>query len=394
MRRSPEGGSQQGIAVAGFFRRRGLYGTMIKQRDLTVYREMLSQLEEEHHLSRKAYEELIGYRWSLSSPDKYDLAVELDQDLFKRAVRCRERIFGNRIYMRGLIEFTNYCRNDCYYCGIRRENSNIKRYRLSREQILACCDSGYRLGYRTFVLQGGEDAYFTDDRICDIVSTIKKRYSDCAVTLSIGERSRESYIRYFQAGADRYLLRHETADERHYQYLHPASQSLIYRKECLRMLKEIGYQVGAGFMVDSPGQTIENLAEDLEYLWTLQPHMIGIGPFISHQDTPFCNEPNGVAEHTLFLLGILRLMFPCALLPATTALGTLAEDGRMRGILAGANVIMPNLSPREIRAHYSLYDNKCCTGEESAECTSLIQGRMQAIGVQLVVDRGDYPRTL
>ena len=364
---------------------------MIKQNDMEKYRKMLSQLEEKHHLSKQEYEELISYRWSLSSLNVCDLADELDQDLFERAGRCRERNFGNKIYIRGLIEFTNYCRNNCYYCGIRRENSHVERYRLSREQILSCCDSGYRLGYRTFVLQGGEDPYFTDDRICDIVSTMKQRYPDCAVTLSIGERNRESYVRYFQAGADRYLLRHETADENHYRYLHPASLSLVHRKECLRMLKEIGYQVGAGFMVDSPGQTVGNLAEDLEYLWGLQPHMIGIGPFISHQDTPFCNESNGIVEHTLFLLGILRLMFPCALLPATTALGTLAEDGRVRGILAGANVIMPNLSPRRIRKYYSLYDNKRCTGEESAECIRSVQSRLQAIGVQPVIDRGDYP---
>lgn len=364
---------------------------MEKQNSIKEYEGILSQLEIHHHVSTSACKKLLGYRWSLSSADRSGVADELDQMLFEKAVRCRERTFGKKIYIRGLIEFTNHCRNNCYYCGIRRDNSNIERYRLSKEQILDCCAAGYHLGYRTFVLQGGEDPYFTDDRICDIVSSIRSKYPDCAVTLSIGERSRESYVRYFQAGAERYLLRHETADETHYHHLHPDSLSLVHRKKCLDVLKQIGYQVGAGFMVDSPGQTIETLAEDLEYLWELQPHMIGIGPFIPHQDTPLGNEPGGSVEHTLFLLGILRLMFPRALLPATTALGTLAEDGRERGILAGANVIMPNLSPKQVRKLYSLYDNKRCVEEEAAECTCCIQSRVHRIGCEVVVDRGDYP---
>lgn len=361
------------------------------QNNIKEYEEILSRLETHHHVSGSAYKKLLGYRWSLSSPDQSGLANELDQTLFEKAVKCREQIFGKKIYMRGLIEFTNYCRNNCYYCGIRRENSRVERYRLSKEQILDCCATGYHLGYRTFVLQGGEDPYFTDDRICDIVSSIRSKYSDCAITLSIGERSKESYTRYFQAGAERYLLRHETADEAHYHSLHPDALSLVHRKKCLMILKQIGYQVGAGFMVDSPGQTIDTLTEDLEYLWELQPHMIGIGPFIPHQDTPLGNEPSGSVEHTLFLLGILRLMFPRALLPATTALGTLAEDGRERGILAGANVIMPNLSPKKVRKLYSLYDNKRCVEEEAAECTCCIQNRVHRIGCEVVVDRGDYP---
>lgn len=350
--------------------------------------ELIEQLEQNHHLTKQEFQELLELRFATGNIDEQQ---EMDQVLFAKARKIQNRVFGNQIYIRGLIEFTNYCKNNCYYCGIRRENGEVERYRLSKEQILDCCKEGYQLGYRTFVLQGGEDPNFTDDRICDIVSSMKENHPDCAITLSLGERERESYERFYQAGAERYLLRHETADERHYRRLHPPELSLEHRKACLKALKEIGYQVGAGFMVGSPGQTVEHLAEDLEFLWELQPHMIGIGPFISHKETPFANEKNGSVEQTLFLIGILRLMFPKCLIPATTALGTLAADGRERGILAGANVIMPNLSPVSVREQYSLYDNKICTGEESAQCTQCIQNRMKSIGKRIVVDRGDYP---
>jgi len=298
--------------------------------------------------------------------------------------------FGNKIYIRGLIEFTNYCKNDCYYCGIRCGNKNVTRYRLTKEQILSCCAIGYKLGFRTFVLQGGEDPFFSDEVLVDIVSTIKSGHNDCAITLSIGERSYESYKALFAAGADRYLLRHETANADHYGRLHPAILSLSHRLQCLNMLKEIGYQVGTGFMVGSPFQTIDNLIEDLLFIKKFKPEMIGIGPFIPHHDTPFRDKTAGTLEQTLRLIAILRLLLPKALIPATTALGTIDPSGRERGILAGANVVMPNLSPFEARENYSLYDNKLCTNEESAEGLKQLQKRLQQIGYEILVDRGDY----
>ncbi|MHC1717540.1 MAG: [FeFe] hydrogenase H-cluster radical SAM maturase HydE [Acidaminococcaceae bacterium] len=298
--------------------------------------------------------------------------------------------FGHNIYIRGLIEFTNYCKNDCYYCGIRCSNQKARRYRLTKEQILSCCESGYQLGFRTFVLQGGEDPFFTDTVMVDIIKAIKTAYPDTAITLSIGERSYASYKAMYDAGADRYLLRHETANPEHYARLHPANLSLKNRLECLQMLKEIGYQVGTGFMVGSPYQTIDNLIEDLLFIRDFKPQMIGIGPFIPHHDTPFHDKIAGTMELTLRLIATLRLMLPKALIPSTTALGTIAPDGREQGILAGANVVMPNLSPVETRKDYLLYDNKICTGEEAAECNFCLQSRLQSIGYKIVVDRGDY----
>lgn len=312
--------------------------------------------------------------------------------LFGKSREVAVKHFGNSIYTRGLIEFTNYCKNNCYYCGIRCSNSHAERYRLSTDEILSCCKIGYELGFRTFVLQGGEDFYYSDDDIVDIVKKIKADYSDCAVTLSIGERSYESYKRYFDAGVDRYLLRHETANEEHYKKLHPKSLSLSNRKQCLYNLKEIGFQVGTGFMIGSPYQTMENIVEDLIFIKDFSPEMVGMGPFIPHKDTIFADKPAGTVELTLLLIAIVRLLLPNALIPATTALGTISPDGRERGILAGANVVMPNLSPVSVRKKYLLYDNKICTGEEAAECNNCLQNRMKSIGYQLVVDRGDYKR--
>ena len=314
---------------------------------------------------------------------------QLRNYLANEANTVKQQYFGNKIYIRGLIEFTNYCKNDCLYCGIRCSNQHAQRYRLSREDILDCCTEGYSLGFRTFVLQGGEDAYFNDERMADIVSTIRHQFPDCAITLSLGERSRESYQRLFDAGADRYLLRHETADKSHYESLHPSAMSYDNRMRCLYDLKEIGYQTGCGFMVGSPYQTAEHLASDLCFIQEFKPHMVGIGPYISHKDTPFADKPNGTLEDTLLLISILRLMQPNLLLPATTALGTIAPDGRELGILAGANVVMPNLSPTGVRKQYSLYDNKICTGDESAQCIQCLRNRMQSIGHEIVVSRGD-----
>lgn len=310
--------------------------------------------------------------------------------LFALAQKTAQKSFGRQIFVRGLIEFTNYCKNDCYYCGIRRSNKNAARYRLTQEEILECCRAGYGLGFRTFVLQGGEDYFYSDEDIAAIVRAIKAQHPDCAVTLSIGERSRKTYALWKQAGADRYLLRHETADFAHYAKLHPAELSAKNRQNCLYTLKELGYQAGAGFMVGSPYQTAENLADDLMFLQKLRPQMIGIGPFIPHHDTPFKDEPAGSVELTLVLLAVLRLLFPHVLLPATTALGTLAPGGRLLGIKAGANVIMPNLSPQNVRGKYLLYDNKLHTGAEAAEALNELQREVASIGYQIVSARGDY----
>ncbi len=310
--------------------------------------------------------------------------------LRQKAQKCSLEHFGNRVYIRGLIEISNICKNDCYYCGIRKSNKNAVRYRLDGEQILSCCHSGYELGFRTFVLQGGEDGYFSDSVMCGIISNIKNKYPDCAVTLSLGERSRDSYQRLFEAGADRYLLRHETADALHYSKLHPKQMSFENRIKCLYDLKQIGFQTGAGFMVGSPYQTPETLAEDLMFIQRLAPQMCGIGPFIPHRDTIFKNEKSGSVRLTLLLLSVIRLLQPDILLPSTTALGTADPEGREKGILHGANVVMPNLSPLAHRKDYSLYDNKICMGDEAAECISCLKNRMKKIGYDIVTDRGDF----
>lgn len=320
-----------------------------------------------------------------------------DDSLRLKANELRSFYYGNKVYIRGLIEITNYCKNNCLYCGIRCANKNISRYRLTKDNILACCKEGYQLGFRTFVLQGGEDNAFTDSIICDIVYSIKTLYSDCAVTLSLGEKSYKSYKEYFNAGANRYLLRHETACENHYSQLHPSNMSLSKRKQCLFDLKDIGYQVGSGFMVGSPYQTLNNLVEDLLFLQELEPDMIGIGPYILHSDTPFAGGPmsqlySNRLELTLKLISILRIMFPYALIPATTALGTLHDDGRKLGILSGANVVMPNLSPNNVRELYNLYNNKKHSEDESAQEIAHLKEAMNDIGYEIVTDIGNVNR--
>lgn len=312
------------------------------------------------------------------------------QSLFAAAQKICRFVYGDRVFIRGLIEVSDYCKNDCYYCGIRRSNRRAERYRLDDETILTCCRNGYDLGFRTFVLQGGEDPLFTDERLEALIGEIKKRWPEVAVTLSLGERGEESYRRLFEAGADRYLLRHETIVGEHYRKLHPQAMSLRNRLGCLETLKAIGYQVGCGMMVGSPYQKMEYLIEDLRFLQRFQPHMVGIGPFLPHGDTPFCDEPGGSAELTLRLLAVVRLMLPEVLLPATTALSTAADDGRERGILAGANVVMPNLSPPDARKKYMLYDNKRSFGKEAAEGLAQLRESMTEIGYRVVVDRGDY----
>ena len=339
---------------------------------------IIDKLAQEHSLSPEEYRLLLdGY-----SPEIAAYAAE-------KAVALRKSVYGNEVYIRGLIEISNICRNDCLYCGIRCGNKDCSRYRLTEEEILSCCGEGYRLGFRTFVLQGGEDPYFTDDVLVSLLKEIKRRHSDCAVTLSLGERAKESYRRLREAGADRYLLRHETADRQHYQKLHPHMLSFDTRMQCLQDLKDLGYQVGCGFMVGSPYQTGEHLAKDLKFVETFSPAMCGIGPFIPHHATPFAKEPAGTMEMTLYLLSLLRLIKPSLLLPATTALGTIHPRGRELGILAGANVVMPNLSPASVRKKYELYNDKLCTDEESAENKKDLERRMESIGYRVVTARGD-----
>lgn len=310
------------------------------------------------------------------------------QHLTNRADMVRREHYGTDVYIRGLIEFTNYCRNNCYYCGIRRDNKEALRYRLTSQEILECCEEGYRLGFRTFVLQGGEDGFFTRDKVCQIVSSIKNKYADCAVTLSIGEWDRESYQAFYDAGADRYLLRHETACLEHYSKLHPEDMSLNVRKECLFTLKDIGYQVGSGFMVGSPYQTIDNLVEDIFFLAELKPHMIGIGPFITHKDTPFADMNSGSLDMTLKLISILRLSHPRALIPATTALGSIHPKGRELGLKAGANVVMPNLSPAGVKDKYMIYDGKLNSGAEAAQGLEELKKSVIDIGYNIVTNIG------
>lgn len=313
------------------------------------------------------------------------------QYLFEKAKKQKEAIFGNGIFIRGLIEISNICKNNCYYCGIRKDNKNCQRYRLGRDDILECCKEGYDLGFRTFVLQGGEDGYYTDRILADIISSIKNNHPDCAITLSLGEKSKESYRLLKDAGADRYLLRHETATKEHYNMLHPKTMSFEKRMECLYNLCEIGFQVGCGFMVGSPYQTNEMIVKDIEFIGEFKPEMCGIGPFIPHKDTKFNKFAAGSVQLTCILLSIIRLLHPTVLLPATTALGTLDEFGREKGIMAGANVVMPNLSPSSVRNKYMLYDNKLSDGAESAEAKCELEKRLTSIGCEITMGRGDAP---
>ena len=342
-------------------------------------KELIERLERERDLTNAEFAVLL------------DQSSGADRDfLFERARAVRDAHYGRKVYIRGLIELTNYCKNDCLYCGIRKSNVSCERYRLTKEQILSCCESGYALGFRTFVLQGGEDGWYTDERMTDIVRAMRQAYPDCAITLSLGERGRESFKRLYDAGANRYLLRHETADEAHYARLHPVSMTLTHRLQCLRDLKEIGFQTGAGFMVGSPYQTTECIVRDFRFLQELKPQMVGLGPFSPHHATPLKDFPAGSTERTLLCLSIVRLLLPNVLLPATTALATIDGDGRIKGMNAGCNVVMPNLSPLEDRSKYLLYDNKASSGEEAAESLRALREHLAAAGYEVVIDRGDY----
>lgn len=340
--------------------------------------DLINKLEKNHSLSLEEYEYLLTNR-----------NEEYAKILAEKATDIRKKIYGNDVYIRGLIEISNVCKNDCLYCGIHRGNKNCERYRLTDDEILSCCDEGYLLGFRTFVMQGGEDPYFDDDKICSLVSKIKRRYPDCAVTLSLGEKSFDSYKKLYDSGADRYLLRHETADGEHYGKLHPKELSFENRIECLQNLKKIGFQTGCGFMVGSPYQTVKNIAKDLKFIEEFKPEMCGIGPFIPHKDTCFKDEKAGTVELTCYLLSIVRLISPNILLPSTTALGSIDPTGREKGILSGANVVMPNLSPYDVRNKYELYNNKIYGGAEAASNLNELKKRMEKIGYRIVTARGD-----
>lgn len=342
---------------------------------------LIDKLNHDKHLDLEEYQILV---------EAY--SKEVAEYAGRLAVERRKEIYGNKVFIRGLIEISNICKNDCYYCGIRKSNLSCDRYRLTKQEILSCCEEGYGLGFRTFVMQGGEDGYFSDKVLCDIVSAIRKKYPDCAITLSMGEREKDSYQKLYEAGADRYLLRHETADKKHYEKLHPDQMSYENRMRCLSQLKEIGFQTGCGFMVGSPFQTSWSLAKDLKFIEEFQPDMCGIGPFIPHKDTMFAREKAGTVDFTCYLLSLIRLICPGVLLPATTALGTLDRQGREKGILAGANVVMPNLSPMGVRGKYILYDNKISSGQESAQGLEELKERMKAIRYEVVFERGDVRR--
>ena len=340
---------------------------------------LIDKLEAENSLSRDEWRTLIR-----------GISVETMEYAAKKARAVADKIYGKDIFIRGIVEFSNTCSRNCYYCGLRAGNTGLERYRLSPEDIRECCRSGYEYGFRTFVLQSGEDPYYDADTICSVVRRIKEEFPDCAVTLSIGEKSYEEYKAYKDAGADRYLLRHETANEEHYKKLHPENMSWKNRMRCLKDLKDLGYQTGCGIMIGSPHQTVECLVDDMMFMQDFKPEMIGLGPFLPHSDTPFKDEPKGSYEMTLYLISLCRLLLPEVLLPATTALGTIKPDGREQGVLAGANVIMPNLSPVQVRDKYMLYDNKICTGEASGECKACIEARVKSVGYQVAITRGDH----
>lgn len=342
-------------------------------------RELIEKLKRERRLSEDNWVRIF------ESFDEEDLAFAMET-----AREIATSRFGRKIFFRGIVEFTNVCRNDCYYCGIRASNSNCARYRLDEEDIIACCEDGYAHGFRTFVLQGGEDPYYTKEKMCGIVRSISERFPDCAVTMSIGELDRDYYQSLYDAGARRYLLRHETADREHYAMLHPAPQSLESRMRCLKDLKEIGFQTGCGIMVGSPHQTSLHIAKDMMFMADFEPEMVGLGPFIPHRDTPFRDEPAGSVELTLLVIALTRIMLPDALIPSTTALGTAEADGRQKGVLAGCNVVMPNLSPLEVRKKYMLYDGKVGTDMSAETGIRTLRAQMEEIGYEVVVTRGDF----
>ena len=344
-------------------------------------RELIERLASDHRLDASQMGELLRSATQ-------DLNVL--QQLRDNAVRTAREQFGLGIYIRGLIELSSFCKCDCLYCGLRRSNRTAERYRLTHEEVMACCREGYALGFRTFVLQGGEDGTHTDEWLVELISDMRRTYPDVAITLSLGERTEESYRRLKEAGANRYLLRHEAANEELYASLHPSSKGLKHRLECLEALKRCGYQTGMGMMIGVKGQSVDHIVEDLLLIERMQPEMVGIGPFLPHKATPLGSEPAGELNMVLATIAIVRLMLPKALLPSTTALATLHPRGRLEGILSGANVVMPNLSPSDVRAKYAIYENKASWGKEAAEGLSALESELNTIGYHIDYARGDF----
>lgn len=341
--------------------------------------EIIDKLNREKKLESAQWHKLIS---SFSKEDK-EYARNIAQ-------KITEEKFGNKVFFRGIIEFSNICNNDCLYCGIRHSNDKASRYCLTKKEIMLSCKEGYKLGYRTFVLQGGENEFVKSENFINLIRDIKSKYPDCAITLSVGECERKFYEEMYLAGADRYLLRHESADEEHYKKLHPKDMSLKNRIRCLRDLKEIGFQTGCGIMVGSPYQTPETLVKDMEFICEFNPAMVGIGPFIPHKDTPFANFETGSQDLTLFLLSLIRIMNEDILLPATTALGTVDQEGLIKGIQSGCNVIMPNVSPQNVRKKYMLYNEKLGTNFSAKESLEFLKTQMKSINREIVVGRGDH----
>ena len=344
-------------------------------------RELVEHLARCHKLDATALGQLL--RSAVAEDDVLQL-------LRDTAVRTARQQFGLGVYVRGLIELSSFCRCDCLYCGLRRSNRTAERYRLTSEEVMECCREGYALGFRTFVLQGGEDGTHTDAWLSELIGKMRTTYPDVAITLSLGERSEESYRILKEAGANRYLLRHEAANDELYASLHPSSRGLEHRLDCLRALKRCGYQTGMGMMIGVKGQTIDHIVEDLLLIERMQPEMVGIGPFLPHRATPLGEEPAGELRLTLATIAIVRLMLPHALLPSTTALATLTPRGRLEGILSGANVVMPNLSPSSVRAKYAIYENKASWGKEAAEGIAALNSELETIGYHIDFSRGDY----
>lgn len=276
-------------------------------------------------------------------------------ELFKTADEVRQEFVGDEVHLRGLIEFTNICRQTCKYCGIRRENSKVNRYRLSKDEIISMARHGVRNGFKTLVMQGGEDSFFTKDLICEIIFEIKKM--DVALTLSLGERSFEDYKAFKDAGADRYLLRIETTDKELYKSVHPG-MSFENRKRCLYDLKSLGYETGTGCLIGLPGQTVESLADDILFFKELDADMVGVGPFIPHPETPFAKSSCGSFNLALKVMAITRLLLPNINIPATTAMETLSPNGRLIALQSGANVFMPNITEGVSPSKYEIYPDK------------------------------------
>lgn len=312
-----------------------------------------------------------------------------NQNLFEAADSVRKNFVGDEIHLRGLIEFSNICKNNCCYCGLRRDNRKISRYRLENAEILELAAHGAAMGLKTIVLQSGEDAYYGCERLCEIIRGIKRL--NVALTLSIGEKSLEDYQAYHAAGADRFLLRIETTDRTLYER-HDPEMSWEARRQCLTDLRRAGLEVGSGCLVGLPGQTVASLADDILFFKEIEADMIGIGPFIPHPDTPLGDASGGRLETALKVMALTRLLLPDINIPATTAMETLAQDGQIRALKAGANVIMPNITLTDYRRYYELYPGKSATGYTPDESLKKVVAKIESIGRKVALGFGFHEK--